>query len=497
MASIGVSTCIIRADGATTNGGGFVTGSSGVDYSNQAAAQWALTGLSTPGAGDVVNTASAHADMVGNWACCTAGTNFTQGFFAVVSVVAGVSITFSQNKAGTSIGVTGVGSGGSINIGGAFKLGATTAGRTDDDFFEAAPNTGGNVYNVKGAHTTGGAVSMSATGVATLKNIIRGYSSTVGDAPSIASGNQPVITLGANAWTFGTHWEVEYCTFTGTAAAAVTSGANFRAYASKFSNTSGTANRTALTCGNVSSMIVGCDLASTAGYALAFPNANVHSIIGCRVHDSVSGIRPSAAFSGNLVISKCIISGCSTAGIDLSVGAFTGQALIIGNTLYGAGTPAGTGLSFAASSGGINLISNIISSWTTGVSGAGAITAQFSLNNDFYGNTTDRTNWSAGSGDIALDPAFVSAGTGNFATGTNVQRVGGLGTSLPSGLTATYDDIGAAQADFTSWFTDVDTAKVLTTQGNYKYNSTTNNRTPTATSGGGGSHCSSSYNWSN
>lgn len=476
--AIGVSTCIIRADGATTNGGGFVTGSSGTDYSNQASAQYALTGLTSAGAGNTLLSGSASADMVGNWACATSGTNVNQGFYSVDSVVVGVSITFSTRKDGTSI-ASGVSANGIVNIGGAFKLGATSASRTDDDFFEAAPNTGGNIYYIKGTHTTGGPISLSATGTTTLKNSIIGYNSSLGDAPSIASGNQPTIACGINAFTLGTHWELSNCTFTTTSATGITMGAISKISFCKITNSSGTANRTGLGLGNSSVTVLGCDLSSTAGYAIAMPNSNGHIIIGNRIHSSVSGIRPSAAFSGQLSIFKNIISGCSTAGIDLSAGAFTGHALIISNTLYGASTPAGSGISFAASSGGINLISNIISNWTTGINGAGSITVQYSLNNNFFGNTTARTNWSAGTGDIAVDPAFVNPATGNFATGINVQRLGFFGTSFPAGTTATYDDIGAAQADQAGFFTDVTGANVITTFGAYKYNSSSNNRTPT------------------
>jgi hypothetical protein len=468
--------------GATTNGGGFdsTIANAGTDYSKQTSAQAALTGLTSAGAGNVLLCGTANTAWIGNWICMTGGTNVNQGFYQITGATANTDITLSTRKDGTSV-ASGVVASGTGNVGGAFKLGATSANRTDDDFFEAASNSGGAIYYIKGSHTTGGAISIAATGTATAKNMVVGFSSTNGDNPSIASGNQPSINCGANALVFGTHWEVAYCTITGTAAAMTTMGGNCKVTSCKLSNTSGTANRTAITLGNVSSLIIGCDLASTNGYAAAFPNANVHTFIGCRIHDSVSGIRPSAAFSGNLIVNKNIISGCSTAGIDLSAGAFTGQAMISGNTLYGASTPAGIGLSFAASSGGINLISNIIANWTTGVSGAGAITAQWSLNNNFSGNTTDRTNWSSGTGDIALAPSFTNAGAGDFSTGTNMQQVGGLGSSFPAGLTPTYEDIGASRSNYAGWFTDVDLSKIDSAY-SFKYNTLgSNNRTGTAT----------------
>lgn len=107
-------------NGVDTNGGGFVAGATGTDWSQQNAAQYALTSVASGGAGNTVNSASAAADMVGNIAQCTAGTNFNTGFFQVTSISAGVSITFSTNAAGQSI-CSGIGVGGVINIGGAVK----------------------------------------------------------------------------------------------------------------------------------------------------------------------------------------------------------------------------------------------------------------------------------------------------------------------------------------------------------------------------------------
>lgn len=104
--------------GNDSNGGGFVPGSSGTDYSQQTSPQYALTGVTSAGSGNVVLSASAASDMVGNIAQVTGGTNFTTGFYKVVSVSVGVSITFSTNNASGSI-CSGVGAAGVINIGGA------------------------------------------------------------------------------------------------------------------------------------------------------------------------------------------------------------------------------------------------------------------------------------------------------------------------------------------------------------------------------------------
>lgn len=104
----------INPGGADTNSGGFVTGASGTDYSQQTVVQYTLTAMTTAGISATIATASASSDMVGNLINITAGTNFTPGFYQILSVSVGISITVDRN-ATTSVGSIGTGV-----IGGAF-----------------------------------------------------------------------------------------------------------------------------------------------------------------------------------------------------------------------------------------------------------------------------------------------------------------------------------------------------------------------------------------
>ncbi len=71
----------VRSGGSDTlNGGGFKTGASGTDYSQQNSAQYTLTNATTSGADVTIAHSSASTDMVGNICQITAGTNFTTGF---------------------------------------------------------------------------------------------------------------------------------------------------------------------------------------------------------------------------------------------------------------------------------------------------------------------------------------------------------------------------------------------------------------------------------
>src|SRR6266478_1607884 len=101
--------------GNANNGAFFTTGASGTDFSQQNSPQYALTGIASSGSGNTVLSAAAAADMVGNGCQVISGTNFNTGFFAVISVVVGVSITFGTNISSQSI-CSGAGVSGVLNI---------------------------------------------------------------------------------------------------------------------------------------------------------------------------------------------------------------------------------------------------------------------------------------------------------------------------------------------------------------------------------------------
>src|ERR1044071_7124465 len=81
----------VRTTGSDNNGGGFVIGSSGTDYSQQDASQYSGTNLaSTNGTTNPsVVTSATHnfvAADVGNIIRITAGSNWTTGYYQIVSV---------------------------------------------------------------------------------------------------------------------------------------------------------------------------------------------------------------------------------------------------------------------------------------------------------------------------------------------------------------------------------------------------------------------------
>src|ERR1700722_18984612 len=102
-----------RTTGSDTNGGGFVTGASGTDYSQQASPQYTLTLVTTAAANAICLSASAAANMVGNICYIASGTNFIVGWYQIISVSVGVSFTLDRTCTSAA------GANGSINIGGA------------------------------------------------------------------------------------------------------------------------------------------------------------------------------------------------------------------------------------------------------------------------------------------------------------------------------------------------------------------------------------------
>lgn len=400
------------ATASNANGGFFVTGASGSDFSQQDAAQYNLTGVTSAGAGNTVLTASAAADMVGNGARCTSGTNFTTGWFEVTSVVAGVSITFSTNVAGTSI-CSGVGSAGVINIGGAMSLGSS-----DDAVFEAG--AAGNQHWIKaGTYTIGGAVSISLAGTNSAKIKFYGYNSTRGDNPT--GSTRPLFALGSNSFSFGSLWEVAYLQFTGTAATMLTTG-NTTVFSNiKAVNSSTTATRIAL-LHSAGGMVFACEGVSYRGTAFNASSATTNpKIISCYAHDSNVGIAISTAgclIKGNLVESNV------AQAINIS-GANTSSMIICENTLYGGANKTGVGIDIATGSTSMQIINNIITGFTTGISHADAANPTRLDYNDFYNNTTDVTNVTMGSNDVTLDPQFTNVGqiTGTTAVLLSSNRL--------------------------------------------------------------------------
>lgn len=113
--AISVNTVLeVRSGGSDTNGGGFVTGASGTDWSQQDAAQYAVADGVTAGTTTIISaTANFGTDVVGNLIYVTGGTgSVTAAWYEIVSRTNSTTIVVDR-----STGLT-AGTGVTLNIGG-------------------------------------------------------------------------------------------------------------------------------------------------------------------------------------------------------------------------------------------------------------------------------------------------------------------------------------------------------------------------------------------
>lgn len=416
------------ATAGNLNGGGFVTGASGTDFSQQDAAQYNLTSVTTAGADAILLHASAAADMVGNLAHIISGTNFTAGWYEIISVSAGVSITLDRTC------TTGAGASGVVNIGGALSLASTL----DDDCFELAPTGGGVKYWIKsGTYVLGEQVNIGTAGGSLKPNKVEGYASARGDKPT--GSTRPLIDAGSSFMGLGQAWEWSYIQFTGTASPAVSTGSDTKVRYCKFMNTSLTSGRAALGVAGIDCLVFNCEATSHNGAAITANSSGV--VDGCYLHSSVSGFATSSLVATLTLVNNLII-GNKTAAIDLSSTGQTTIALIRGNTLFGFVTPTGTGLLMETTSTNIVFTNNIVSGFVTGVSHGATQTMGFDDFNDYYNNTTNATNWTLGPNSVTTNPSFASvaqlSGTTATTSGSVLTQSGGDFSTVTDGYDYVY-----------------------------------------------------------
>lgn len=394
------------------NGGGFKPGASGSDFSQQAAPQYALTGLVTAGAGAVVLSAAAAADMVGNLLRVVSGTNFTVGTYEILSVSVGVSITVDRNLC------TGVGASGVINIGGALNSLITAAARAVTE----------NTIYVKGtnAETTAVGLTLDA-GIVHLKFI--GYTSTRGDngrATLTTSTNStnlvtyPTSTNGLYTWqnfvfsntastrafghTAGTGGSCYFnllvnCIFDG-----FSIGVNGR-----FSTQHTLPHLCMIACEVKNSTTQGLDLSGPATLFLCYVHDNTGNGLLCG-----EGNGPEV---GAITIINCCFAANSVRGVDDPTHGARRFVLCFNSVFYENGSDG-----FRENNGSITLPVICVNCifWSNGAYGVDAVltTGQFFARNNSYGDnaTAARLNFPAGTGDVAItsDP-FTDGANDDFS----------------------------------------------------------------------------------
>ncbi len=441
----------VRTTGSDNNGGAFKTGASGTDYSQQDSPQWALTGVTSSGAGAVFLTAQAAASMVGNTVRVVSGTNFTVGTYEITSVSVGVSVTVDRNL------TTGAGSSGVLNIGGALATIGAATGRWAAE----------NLAWVKAtADYTVTATVTLASGLNDIGNIapnqLTGYTSVRGDngqaTIKTSTNNLALMTVAMNNAIISNF--VFDSNSTTTSRGIAITGANpergarvvnctaknftSRGFSVESGQASGpvfyrcyaTAGSTAASggfgfSGGYCGTFIDCVASGNSCHGFSFGSNNCSATFtrciaaGNKTGGTYHGFNLAAAL-GHTLVSQCVAYDNSGSGI--SFGGSYGSAIVENCILVSNGA---YGLTWAATQRNASLVWNY---------------------NAFYNNTSGaRNNVIAGANDVTLTGSpFTDAAAGDFSLNNTAGagaacRAAGHPGLLPNGLTTGYLDIGAVQ----------------------------------------------------
>lgn len=385
-------------------------GTFSVDYSQQDAPALTATDLaSLIGTTNPSTVTSATAPFglnhVGNIIHVTAGTNWTVGWYEIVSVSV---VTATLDRA---VGTSATLSSGTARTGGSVLIGSTL----DDECFESF--TPGNICFIKtGTHTQGESISVgTANGTALLPINLIGYNTMRGDNPT--GSTRPLMVTGNSTFGLGTFWTVQYIQISTTSAGGISAGAGTSMLYVKSINSSTTAARIAFTVTGGGQTVFGGEAVSQNGIGMSV-TADTR-VEGCYIHDSDTGVNYNAP---RAFINRNIIENCKTAGI--LIGSTTNGNYVSGNTIYGVEAKRGIGISMVNNTQSSNFVNNIIYGWATGINQATAqALSNYGWFNDFYNNTADVTLYTKSETDLALDPVFVGASQITGATATTSGSV--------------------------------------------------------------------------
>jgi hypothetical protein len=395
------------ATASEANGCGFdatTAAGTGTDWTQQNTAQYSLTSLTSSGAGNVILTSSASADMLGNVIHITAGTNFTltHPWFLITAVSPGVSLTVTTNEAAASV-TTGVGSAGTGTIGGACNFGNATLDA--NIWLDFQPGNTAWFKSSGSAYTMTASFAGGTFGTALLPITVSGYNAARGDNPT--GTNRPTITFGSTfTWSVVTNVIVENFILSGAGTSVVQATASPAVFINdKITNTSTTAGRSAMAAAGQFYNAINCEIVSYRGIA-ASASSQIY-LYGNYIHSSNIGV--SGTGNSLTAIINNIFSDNVTGNITTS-SAQTALFLVEGNTFYGAENKLGYGINLTNAGGGaIYSNNNIFYGLVNAIELAGANLNNLSASNNFFNNTTDVVNWTKSASDISLTPSFLNA----------------------------------------------------------------------------------------
>lgn len=302
----------------------------------------------------------------------------------------------------------------------------------DSDFHTASA---GDCYYLKsGTYTLTSNLGINRSGTNTSKCKIIGVTSATTAEPPTSSDwatgdDRPLIACGASyKFVVLNYWQIRNLRFTGSGSENFDINTYCHVENVKSENSG---SGSAISIAN-HSIAIDCEAVSTSGTAVILNEAWLH---GCDVHDSSVGVDAGTFLGGRVTF--CNIWTCTT-GINCDVDAID----ILNCNIH----DCTTGLDINIATGGVKWINCNIANCTTAVDVAtSAYVGHFSLNNNYYNNTADGTNLVKTDSDIAADPGWTDADSGDFSTGANIEDAGFPG-EFPSGGCTGYLNIGSVQS---------------------------------------------------
>ena len=452
-----------RADGSASNGGGYLAGAAGTDFSQQAAPQVTYSDLVIDATDAAKVTSAAHpftTAHVGNVLRITGGPNFVAERYLVTAVVGGVATLHASPGPTASSGGTG-------NLGGAIDLAS----------LPAAMVASHKAWVRSGTHSLTSALAFGQASVSpsntTMPSQIRGYSTVRGDIYPGSAGTRPLIqvnaALGAPAVTLSNSgWSVsglEIAAGTGSYTRGLSVSATTQVINCKVS---GFSDRGIYGSGS-SILVAGCEVTGSASGANSAINLNTSQCVvyQCHVHGNTC---PGIFFvAGPSFVVKCLVtdnSGSSSDGVR-----FSGAGFVIDSTIRGNGRD---GVRFTSSAWGDTVAKGNLLASNNGVNlnfstGAGLPASWLWDGNAYYAgggsragcDDTGAVNPVNASGPYAnsLDAGiatplgaspFVDAAGGDY----RLNNTAGSGAALrgmgvprqwPGSSVVAYPDFGAAQ----------------------------------------------------
>lgn len=400
------------------------SGTIGVDYSQQDAADASATDYASVGASTTLTSISAGFKLthIGNFfhlATTGTGAHGVVGWYEITAYASTSSVTIDRTcNDGTAL-VAGTG-----KVGGALDL----AGSLSDSFYEAI--IGGNTcWYAPGTYTLGGSVSVvSASATAAAPIMHRPYNALRGDTPTPAQ--RVVFACGANFFFFPAYHIFSDAIITGTGSTVFQVGVGCIIRRTKILNSSTSAARLAVLAPG-SSLMSNCEAVSQNGNAFSVGSAK---LVGCYGHDSASGFLFNSAGG---FITNCISESNSVSAVS---GASTADTfLLINCTLYGSEAKIGSGVTLVSTATNNNIVNCIIYGFATGVSQATAqVKSNTSIYTDYFNNTTDVSLFYKDRTDLALDPQFAGA---SQLSGSTASTSGSVLTDANANFSTVTDNV--------------------------------------------------------